>query len=134
MFADRPAGIKNNTRAVSVACGVGRLFADYTVGIKNNTRAVLVVCAVGRELADYPAGIKNNTRAVLAVCGVWWVFADRSAGIIFNTRNKPRRCEELYPYTLLIRNHFPYNSVAIYHCSTPSQIRTTATQNELKQR
>ena len=27
-----------------------------------------------------------------------------------------RHCEELYPYTLLIRNHLPYNSVAIYHC------------------
>ena len=57
MFADYPAGIKNNTRAVlavcgvrlgslqSVTCGDWWVFADYPVGIKNNTRAINTVIA-----------------------------------------------------------------------------------------
>ena len=61
------------------------MFADCPAGIKNNTRAVLAVCGVWWVFADRPAGIKNNTRVVLAACGVWWVFADRPASIKNNT-------------------------------------------------
>ena len=40
-----------------------------------------------------------------------------------------RHREELYPHTLLMRNYFPYTSVAIYLCFTPLLIRKTTTPN-----
>ena len=61
-------------------------------------------------------------------------YPHRSTGIKNNTRNQLRHREELYPYTLLKRNHLPYNSVAIYRCFVPLLICTTATLNALKQR